>query len=294
MMLSQFTAFVILGVALRMQGIDESTVSWSRIIVAWGGMSLASLIVPTPGGLGVAEAALAAILSPVIPESQTANMVSAIMLFRGATWFLPIPIGSVSYLFWRKTPRWRRTAEDRYGAPDPDAGTGTGCAGRRRPGGGCLMAFGQQSGPPASAKQLKYLLSLVQEAGHESFRDARHPLDLTQRQAGGKFTTREASELIDRLLAGEFGDPTDDDGPPSATRSERAPRLGTPPPSAPGAPGAASGRPAGSSDARADAAAARAQQRLDDQRGELLAGMPADLLVAELERRGWTATPPPD
>jgi uncharacterized membrane protein YbhN (UPF0104 family) len=126
MLLSQLTAFVILGVALRMQGIDEATVSWSRIIVAWGGMSLASLIVPTPGGLGVAEAALAAILSPAVPDSQTANMVSAIVLFRGATWFLPIPIGSVSYLFWRKTTRWRRTAEDRYGAPDPDAGTGPG------------------------------------------------------------------------------------------------------------------------------------------------------------------------
>ena len=125
MMLSQFTAFLILGVALRMQGIDESTVSWSRIIVAWGGMSLASLIVPTPGGLGVAEAALAAILSPVVPDDQTANMVSAILLFRGATWFLPIPIGSVSYLFWRKTKRWRRTAEDRYGADDPGAKSDT-------------------------------------------------------------------------------------------------------------------------------------------------------------------------
>jgi uncharacterized membrane protein YbhN (UPF0104 family) len=121
MMLSQFTAFFILGVSLRMQGISESEVSWARIIVAWGGMSLASLIVPTPGGLGVAEAALAAVLSPAIPEDQIPNMVSAILLFRGATWFLPIPIGSVSYLFWRKTPRWRRTAEDRYGADDAGA-----------------------------------------------------------------------------------------------------------------------------------------------------------------------------
>lgn len=155
------------------------------------------------------------------------------------------------------------------------------------------MAFGQQSGPPASAKQLKYLLSLVQEAGHESFRDARHPLDLTQRQAGGKFTTREASELIDRLLAGEFGDPTDDDGPPSGATTSDAPPRDPATIRTWGAGGRerSTGR---SADARADAAAARAQQRLDDQRGELLAGMPADLLVAELERRGWTATPPPD
>ena len=61
------------------------------------------------------------------------------------------------------------------------------------------MAFGQAAGPPASAKQIAYLESLVKQAGHDSFRDARHPLGLTQRQAGGKFTKQEASELIDRL-----------------------------------------------------------------------------------------------
>jgi hypothetical protein len=72
------------------------------------------------------------------------------------------------------------------------------------------MAFGQSSGPPASAKQVAYLLSLVREAGHEGFRDARHPLGLTQRQAGGKFTSKEASELIDRLVNGEI-----EAGPPS-------------------------------------------------------------------------------
>ena len=62
------------------------------------------------------------------------------------------------------------------------------------------MAFGQASGPPASAKQIAYLASLLKDAGYETFREARHPFGLTQRQAGGKFTTSEASHLIDRLL----------------------------------------------------------------------------------------------
>lgn len=132
MVLSQVTAFLILGVALRMQGIDESTVGWARIIVAWGAMSLASLIVPTPGGLGVAEATLYAILSPSVPEDLYPNLVTAILMFRGATWLLPIPIGSASYLFWRKTTRWRRTPEDRYGhdVVEPSASPGTVAAGR--------------------------------------------------------------------------------------------------------------------------------------------------------------------
>lgn len=61
------------------------------------------------------------------------------------------------------------------------------------------MAFGQQSGPPATHKQVQQLSSLILAAGHSDFRDARGPLGLTQRQAGGKFTRDEADELIDRL-----------------------------------------------------------------------------------------------
>jgi hypothetical protein len=70
------------------------------------------------------------------------------------------------------------------------------------------MSFGQQSGPPASPKQVAYLKSLLRAAGHDDFRTARHEFGLTQRQAGGKFTTREASELIDRLTGAEPAEPT--------------------------------------------------------------------------------------
>lgn len=71
------------------------------------------------------------------------------------------------------------------------------------------MAFGQQSGPPASPKQLSYLKSLLKAAGHDDFRTARHEFGLTQRQAGGKFTSREASALIDRLTGVEPAEPSD-------------------------------------------------------------------------------------
>jgi hypothetical protein len=61
------------------------------------------------------------------------------------------------------------------------------------------MAFGQQSGPPASAKQVRDLLTLLKNVGHTDFRDARGPMGFTQRQAAGKFTHDEAEAFIDRL-----------------------------------------------------------------------------------------------
>lgn len=61
------------------------------------------------------------------------------------------------------------------------------------------MAFGQQSGPAAGARQIEQLLQRVKEAGFADFREARHPLGLTQRQAGGRFTRDEVDELIERL-----------------------------------------------------------------------------------------------
>ncbi|MEX2252514.1 MAG: hypothetical protein WD649_00025 [Thermoleophilaceae bacterium] len=61
------------------------------------------------------------------------------------------------------------------------------------------MAFGQSSGPPATARQVAELLELVQAAGHADFRDARGPMGLTQRQAAGKFTRDEADAFIEQL-----------------------------------------------------------------------------------------------
>ncbi len=122
------------------------------------------------------------------------------------------------------------------------------------------MTFGKASGPPASAKQLKYLLSLIEQAGHTGFRDARGPLGLTQRQAGGKFTIGEASALIDQLVAADgdtevFGRGVGDGDAPSMEEVSAA-------------------------------------DRLDAERATVLRGMPAGLLAAELERRGWTVTTP--
>lgn len=115
------------------------------------------------------------------------------------------------------------------------------------------MSFGQTASP-ASSKQVQYLLSLVQKAGHADFRDARGPLGLTQRQASGKFSRTEASTFIDQLVNGVEGE--EGAGQPSSGEEISA------------------------------------ADRLESERAAVLRGMPAGLLAAELERRGWQAVSP--
>lgn len=121
------------------------------------------------------------------------------------------------------------------------------------------MAFGQQSGPPATAKQVGEIESLLERAGFSSLREARHIYGLTQRQAAGKFTAGEANELIARLLAGE-GELDSDEAAAAVDAIVVAEQR----------------------------AAKRGAARQD----ELLAAVPDDALADELVRRGWVCMPP--
>ena len=120
------------------------------------------------------------------------------------------------------------------------------------------MAFGQQSGPPASAKEVAQLEALLGEAGYSSFREARHIYGLTQRQAAGRFTRSEAAELLARLANGE-GEL--DAEVASAVDTDRA-------------------------------VAERAEKRAAQRRAEQVAALPDELLADELVRRGWVCIPP--
>ena len=121
------------------------------------------------------------------------------------------------------------------------------------------MAFGQSAGPPASRRQVETLEQLVRAAGHTDFRDARGPLGLNQRQAGGRFTRDEADALITRL----------------ETEAETAPAIDADP-----------------SAARTPKARTPAASRRDAELANSLHRVPAELLAAELQRRGWVVMEP--
>jgi hypothetical protein len=118
------------------------------------------------------------------------------------------------------------------------------------------MAFGQASGPPANARRVAELAELFAARGYDSFREARHPFDLTQRQAGGKFTVAEADELIERLQSEDEEVPVA--APPSTPAAALAPPVG------------------------------RERRRHE----ELVVDIDADVLATELVNRGWCCIPP--
>jgi hypothetical protein len=114
------------------------------------------------------------------------------------------------------------------------------------------MAFGQQSGPPATARQIQELVQLLHDAGHVDFRDARGPLGFTQRQAGGKFTRDEAEAFISRLQDAQYAQSEPESDVPAARPRPARPR----PPD------------------------------------RSLLKVPDEQLASELRRRGWTVTEP--
>lgn len=123
MVVSQLTVVLVLGICVRMQGLDESTISWAVILVAWGLVTFASLLIPTPGGLGVAEVVLVGVLGHGLPESDQAAVLAAVLLYRIATFLVPIPIGLVAYLYWRMSTGWRRPVNSRGPSAAPTLGT---------------------------------------------------------------------------------------------------------------------------------------------------------------------------
>jgi len=121
-------------------------------------------------------------------------------------------------------------------------------------------------------------LALVRAQGHTDFRDARGPLQLSQRQAGGRFTTQEASALIDRLVSSTSGGGDNEDAGAEERAGPRATEVtGT--------------RVTGPRVTGPRATEPRAAQQ-PETADALVRGLPVDLLVAELERRGWRALAP--
>jgi uncharacterized protein (TIRG00374 family) len=101
--------------------VSEAEVSWIKVLAAFAFVRLLSAVPVTPGGLGVVELGLTAALGSGLSHGVQNQVAAAVLVYRALTWFVPIPLGMVSWLFWRSNRSWRRTTEERQAEEDPDA-----------------------------------------------------------------------------------------------------------------------------------------------------------------------------
>lgn len=116
-LVSHVSLFIVLLVALRHVGVSDDEVGWQRAFASYAFIRLLSAVPLTPGGLGVVELGLTAALGSGLPDATKNQIAAAVLVFRALTWFAPIPLGILSWLFWRSNRSWRRTVEERRCSP---------------------------------------------------------------------------------------------------------------------------------------------------------------------------------
>jgi len=123
-LISHISLYLVLLVALRHVGVAESDVSWIRVLAAFAFVRLISALPITPGGLGIVELGYTAALGIGVTDTIQARIVAAVLVFRFITYFLPIPLGTASYIYWRRNRSWRVDRTSESGEPPELAGTG--------------------------------------------------------------------------------------------------------------------------------------------------------------------------
>lgn len=96
--------YLLLALCLRAVGVPAADLSLAAILAAFAFGRLVTALPITPGGLGVMEVGLTGALAAV-GRADPAAVVAAVLLFRFATFFVPIPLGALSWLGWTTRSR---------------------------------------------------------------------------------------------------------------------------------------------------------------------------------------------
>lgn len=99
--LYQLTTFWVFLFALRFSGVPakgESAIPWVTAFAVFAFVRLISAVPLTPGAVGIAEASYTGLL--VAAGGPEAQIVAGVLLFRGLTWLMPIPLGLPVYSSW--------------------------------------------------------------------------------------------------------------------------------------------------------------------------------------------------
>jgi len=109
---SQASLFALLLLSLRYvgvgAGVGDGAVGWVEVLAVFAFARLVTAVPFTPGGLGIVEIALIAGLTAA--GGAGAPVAAGVLMYRALSHVLPIPLGVVTYVYWRRSTRWRRPA----------------------------------------------------------------------------------------------------------------------------------------------------------------------------------------
>lgn len=118
---SQLLLGVLLFVALRAISPGGGDATFFEVLRAFAAVRVATSFVPLPGSIGVLDVGLVTALSAAGAERPAA--VAAVLVYRAATFFLPMLTGLAAALWWRRD---RRRLAERAAADADEPATGTG------------------------------------------------------------------------------------------------------------------------------------------------------------------------
>jgi uncharacterized protein (TIRG00374 family) len=127
-LIAQLSSWLVLLACLRASGLSQGQVSWQASLAAFALVRLLSMLPVTPGGLGVVELGLTGPLIAGLGGAAAARVAAAVLLYRAATYLLPVPLGALAYLWWRharptQLPLSSRSIPGRTASPGPGAPT---------------------------------------------------------------------------------------------------------------------------------------------------------------------------
>jgi putative heme transporter len=97
---SHLSLYLVLLTCLRDVGVSNAEVNWAEVLAVFAFARLATAVPITPGGAGLVEAVLITGLSAA--GGSKPEVVAAVLVFRALTWGLPVLVGVVCLLWWRK------------------------------------------------------------------------------------------------------------------------------------------------------------------------------------------------
>jgi uncharacterized protein (TIRG00374 family) len=109
--LARLAWFLVLQVALWSVGVPSEALAPSAVLTTMAVVALVALIPITPGAVGVAEVAYIGLLSATAGDGMTGQITAAVVIFRAAQWFVPIPLGWILLVIMRGS-HWRELDDE--------------------------------------------------------------------------------------------------------------------------------------------------------------------------------------